>query len=115
MRLRGRRADARAAAGDDRNLARQHLLRRLAELRLLQRPVFDIEHVGFGDAAGTSPIASASVITSTVFSAMSAAMAASFAARAEAEQADARHQHDARQRIELGLLRLRTRTLLRAK
>jgi hypothetical protein len=49
QRFRGRRADAGTAAGDDGDLARQRLLGRLAELRLFERPIFDIEHVGFGD------------------------------------------------------------------
>ena len=48
-RFRRRRTNARTAAGDDGDLSRQRLLRRLAELGLFQRPVFDIEHVGFGD------------------------------------------------------------------
>ena len=46
---------------------------------------------------------SASVMTSTVFSAMSAAIAASFAEAPSAEKADARHKDHARERIELFL------------
>ena len=41
----GRRADARAAAGDDDDLAREPLLGLLAELGLLERPVLDVEEI----------------------------------------------------------------------
>ena len=42
-------ADRAGGAGDDGDLAGQRLVRLLAELGLFDRPVFDVEHVGFGD------------------------------------------------------------------
>ena len=48
-RLRGRGADGARGAGDDGNLAGQRRLLADAELGLLQRPIFDVEHVGLGD------------------------------------------------------------------
>ena len=41
-----RGADAAPAAGDERDMSRQRLLRALAELGLLERPVLDVEQVG---------------------------------------------------------------------
>ncbi len=49
-RLRRRRPDAGAAAGDHRHLPRQRFFVRLAQLGLFQRPIFDFEHVVFADA-----------------------------------------------------------------
>ncbi len=95
-----------AAPVTTRHLAGQRLLRRLAELRLLQRPVFHVEEFGFADSDSNRPIASASVIVATAFSAMSAAIAASFLLRPQPEQPEPRHQDDARQRIEHALRRL---------
>ena len=46
---RRRRADHAAGSGDHRDLAGQRLFRLLAELRLLERPVLHVEHVGFVD------------------------------------------------------------------
>ena len=43
------KADRSGAAGHDRDLTGERLLAGLAELRLLQRPVFDLEEVGFAD------------------------------------------------------------------
>ena len=104
-RLRGCRADARAAAGDDRDLPRQHLLRGLAELGLFQRPIFDIEHVGFGDAA---IFAMRFRIGDDVDGVLRDVGGDGRILRrcAKPEQAHARHQHHARQRIEFGFLRL---------
>src|SRR5262249_56503801 len=48
-RVRGRRPDRAAAAGDDGDLAGERLLRRGAELGLLERPIFHVEHLGFRD------------------------------------------------------------------
>ena len=79
---------------------RQRLLGRGAELRLFERPVFDVEDVGLGNArVGAQPFGVGDhghrrlgevgrdlrVLRGV----------------AEAEQAEARHQHDARDRVEL--------------
>ena len=95
-RLGGGGADGAGRAGDDGDLAGQRHFLGAAELGLLQRPVFDVEHVGFGSGS-KRPIASASVMVAIAASARSAAMRASFLRAAEPEQADARHQHHARQ------------------
>ena len=47
---RGRRADRAAGAGDDGDLAGERLALARAELGLLERPVFAIEHVGFAQS-----------------------------------------------------------------
>src|SRR5262249_21777802 len=45
----GRASDRAASAGDGYDLARQRFFRLFSELGLLQRPVFDVEHVSFGN------------------------------------------------------------------
>ena len=48
-RLRGRGADGAGRAGDGGDLAGERRLLARAELGLFQRPIFAVEHVGFGD------------------------------------------------------------------
>ena len=48
-RLGGGGADRAGGAGDDRDLAGERQSLRVAELGLLQRPIFAIEHLGFAD------------------------------------------------------------------
>ena len=104
QRFRGGSPDARAAAGDDGHLPRQHLLGRLAELRLFQRPVFHVEHVGFGDRL----IAADGFGIRDHFDRVLRDVGRDggiFRRSAETEQSHARHEDDARQRIEFGLRR----------
>ena len=99
-RLRGRGADGAAGAGDGGDLARERRLLAGAELGLFERPIFAIEHVGFGDrleAADRFGVADAfDPGLGNVSGNLGIALGA-----AEAEQAEPRHQHDAGQRIEL--------------
>ena len=55
--LGGGGADGAGGAGDRRDLAGERQFLGGAELRLLERPVFHVEHVGFGDRlrSGRSP------------------------------------------------------------
>ena len=50
----GRRSDPRTTPGYHHDLPRQRRLRPLPELRLLQRPVLDVEHVGLADRPVTA-------------------------------------------------------------
>ena len=95
---RGRRADGAAGAGDDGDLAGQRQL--LAACRAWPAPATSIRSrtCRLRRSSVKRPIASASVMPSTAASAMSAAIAASFVRAAEPEQAEPRHQHDARHR-----------------
>ncbi len=96
-------ADARAAAGDNRHLTGQRLFRRLAQLGLFQRPVFDLEHVEFGNALIFADGFGIGDDVNGVFGNVGGD-GRILGRGAKAEHADARHQHDARQRIEFFFL-----------
>ena len=107
--LGGRGAD-RARAGDHRHLPGQRLGDRALQLRLLQAPIFEREEIarrqrlvaadpfGVGDHAHR--------VLGKIRGNMGVLRRA-----AQAEQADPRHQHDTRARIELGLGRAHGRIL----
>ena len=108
----GRRADARAAAGDDRDLARQRLLGGLAELGLFQRPIFDVELVFLGNRLIAAHAFGGAHRLDRVFGDVGGD-GRILRRCAEAEQADARHQHHARVRIELLLDAVQPRIVAR--
>ena len=94
---RRRGADARGAAGDDRDAPRQRLLRRRAELGLLERPVLDVEDVGLGDAlVGAEPLGIGHHLDRGLGEV--GRDLGVLRRVADAEQAEPRHQHDARHR-----------------
>ena len=96
------KADGARGAGDGDNLPRQRQLLGAAELRLLERPVFDVEQIGLrqrleaadglrigdGGNRGLGEVGGDARV---------------LLAAAEPEQADAGHQHHARRGIEHGL------------
>ena len=98
-RLRGRRADRAAGAGDDGDLAGERRLLRGAELGLLERPVFAIEHVGFRDRLEAADRLRIGDALDRGFGDVGGDAGVALGA-AEAEQAEARHQHDAGAGIE---------------
>ena len=80
---------------------RERLLRRLAELGLLQRPIFAYRTCPLREIGAKRPIASAAVMTSTACSRRCRRRSPRPSCeRAEAEQAEARHQDHPRRRIE---------------
>ena len=95
-------ADCAGGAGDDGNLSSQRPFLACAELGLLQRPVFDIEHVGLGDrfeaadplCIGDDPHPFFGDVRGDDRIALGPA---------QAEQTQARHQSNAGQGIELAL------------
>ena len=97
-----RKADGAGGAGDDGDLARQRQLPGTAQFRLLQRPVFDIEQIGLrqrleaADRLGIRDGGNRSL--REIGGDFRVLLAAS-----KAEQADARHQHHPRYRIEHSL------------
>ena len=97
--LRGRGADRAARAGDRRDLAGERLFGRAAELGLLERPVFHVEHVGFVDRLEAADRFGVGDGLDRGFGEVGGDARILLRA-AEAEQAEPRHQHDARQRIE---------------
>ena len=100
-RLGGGGADRAARAGDRPRPGRRAAARlRLAELGLLDRPVFDVEHVGFGDRLEAADRLGVGDGLRSRPRRDRRRSRASFADAAEAEQAEPRHQHDAGQRIE---------------
>ena len=94
-------ADARAAAGDDGDLAGQGLFVRLAQLGLFQRPIFHFEHVEFGDGAVFADGFRVGDHLHGVFGDVGGDGGV-LGGGADAEHAHAGHQDDARQRIERG-------------
>src|SRR6185437_6344429 len=99
------RADRAGAAGDDRDLPRERLLGDAAELGLLERPIFHLEKLAFGqrfEAADGFRIGDGQHrVLGDVGSDRRV-----FLAAAHAEKPDARHQRDAWQWIERALARL---------
>ena len=100
--LGGRPPDRAAAAGDDGDLASERLFRRAAELGLFQRPIFHVEHLrlrdrleaadrlGIGDDLGRA--------LREIGGDLGVLLRTS-----KAEQAEAGHERDARQRVEWAL------------
>ena len=101
-RFRGRKSDRTRSTGDDGDLSRQRQLLCAAELRLLERPVFDIEQIGLRqrlEAADGFRIGDGG---NRGFGEIGGDVRVLLAA-AEPEQADTGHQHHARRGIEHGL------------
>jgi hypothetical protein len=96
-------ADAAAAARHDGHLALQRLLRRLAELGLLERPIFDLERLVIADALEAADALGIGDHLDRGLGQVGGD-ARVLGTGAEREQADARHQDDARRRVELLLL-----------
>ena len=113
-RPRGRGADGAAAAGDDGDLAGERQVFDRAELGLLERPVFHVEHVGLGDRLEAADRFGVGDDVDGAFRHVGGD--ARVLERApEAEQPQSRHQHDARQRVDRMLWPPPTRALWRAK
>ena len=95
-------ADAAAGAGHHRHLAGEGLGHRALQLGLLQAPVFDVEQVALGQRLEAADRLG---IGDDLDGRLGEVGGDGGILRrgADAEQADARHQHDARHRIELGL------------
>ena len=91
--------DGAAGAGDDGDLAGERLFRRGAELRLFERPILHVEHLGFGDRLEA---ADGLGIRDDLDRALRqvGGDACIFFRSAEAEQAEAGDERDPRQRIE---------------
>ena len=100
----GRRADAGGAAGDDHDAPRQRFLGRGAELRLFQRPVLDVEDVGFGNALVSAQPLGVGDHRHRRLGEVGRDLGI-LRRVADAEQADTRHQRHARDRIEFLLRR----------
>ena len=112
--LRGRGADRAGRAGDHRDLAGERLLWRRAELGLLERPVFHVEHVGFGDRREAADRLGVGDGLDRGFGEVGGDARVLLAA-AEPEQAEAGHQDHARAAGSSIVLLPPTRALLRAK
>ena len=74
---------------------------------------YSMSNMSASEIDSKRPIASASVMVSIADSARSAAMRASLLRAAETEQAEPRHEHDARQRIERPLAAADARVMAR--
>ena len=113
-RLGGRGADDAGGAGDDGDLAGERLLLRGAELGLLERPIFHVEHVGFGDRLEAADRLGVRDDLDRALRDVGCDPGVLLRSP-EAEQPEAGHQRDARQRIEHAFLAPPTRAFLRAK
>ena len=100
--MRGRKSDRTGGAGDDGDLARQRQLLGAAELGLLERPVFDVEQIGLRQRLEAADGFGVGDGRNRGLGEVGGDLRVLLAA-AEPEQADAGHQHHARQRIEHGL------------
>ncbi len=111
-RLGGRRPDRATRAGDDSDLARQRLFRILAELGLFDRPIFGVEHVGFGDRLEAADGFGIGDDLDRSFSELGRD-AGVLGGAAEPVKAKARHQHHAGQGIEHPLAAADARVMAR--
>ena len=100
--LRDCRADGAAGAGDGRDLAGERFLGDCAELCLFERPVFHVEHVGFGNSLEASDRLGIGDGVDGGFGKIGGD-ARVLARSAEPEQSEAGHEHDPRQWIERAL------------
>src|SRR6185437_13389483 len=97
-----RRADGAAAAGDERDLAGERLHLALAELRLLQRPVLDVEEIGLRDRFEAADRLGGGHRLDRALGEVGGDLRVLDAAP-EAEEAKPRDEDDARHRVELAL------------
>ena len=100
-------ADRAGRPGDRRDLPGERRFLGGAELCLFERPVFHIEHVGFGNRLEPPDRLRIRDGRDRGFGEIGGDPRVLLGA-AEAEQAEARHQHDARQRIEHASCRRRS-------
>ena len=107
-----RGTNPRAAAGDHGHLARERFFRSLAELRLFERPVLDIEHVGLGNRLIAADGFRVRDYLDGIFGDVGGDRRI-LRRVTEAEQSFARHQRHARIRIEFRFLRLGARVIAR--
>ena len=102
------KADRPGAAGDDRDLAGERFLGGLAELRLLQGPVFDVEEVGLADRLEAADRLGIGHGLDRRFSNVGGDPRV-LGTAPEPEQAEPWYQNDARHRVELAFRHLLAR------